>query len=618
MILEDIIYGKVELKGIYEKIATCDEFIRLKDITQTAMSTLEYKELEKGTRYDHSIGVYYLMCRTLNVLEKKLSAEGLFISKEEKELAKLAALLHDIGHGVNSHLLEHITGISHEQRGIDIIKDPTTKIHQIIVEHYGEAFIAKLVEFMECIYGNVIISEGIELHEDHTVPLRLLLAALISHNIDLDRLDYLMRDATYAGFRRLTNYQELIQSFDCVLVGNQMSLAIPREKMHLIETNILERTRNYQEIYYHDIDFLGNHSFEQLLLELRSHPEEVPDSVPKAIKKYLTQEKANLTTQEYMSLTNEPMNKAIEQIKQNTKSEKIRYLCNYKENAKKDYQILYNGRSEAYIRKLLAKVIPNFNGESNSLFSETRVIKPYKKSKFGSTNITTKVGVQRFEDLPHAVSIEPISKTVMAINPELLRLELGIPKQEFEEKYADMIQEIIQNQAKPTQEFELKYRIPKDTILYTDVLKLLDTKYERQDWATYQSKDTYYDSLKDFHLLDSMAALRTREGVTYHNQKRSRGYKNKRITYKTYVEDGETSYTIRNKLEEIGDTTKLQDYAEFLQEIGENEDLSTVLEIKNMRKLVTILVNGNPIDISFNIAEYQNNIYHATRKYKLH
>lgn len=50
-------------------------------------------------------------------------------------MAKLAALLHDIGHGVNSHLLEKVTGLSHEARGIDIIRDQNTKIHQIIEQN---------------------------------------------------------------------------------------------------------------------------------------------------------------------------------------------------------------------------------------------------------------------------------------------------------------------------------------------------------------------------------------------------------------------------------------------------------------------------------------------------
>ena len=410
MIQKDIIYGNIELEGIYEEIIKSEEFLRLKDITQTALSAIQYPELAQETRYEHSIGVYYLMCRTLNNLERKLSRYGLHISKEEKAMAKLAALLHDIGHGAHSHLLEQITGISHEQRGIDIIQDPSTQIHQLIVKQYGEEFVEKLVEFMKCIYGNGEIIEGAELKKDNTVPLKALLASLISHNIDLDRTDYLLRESTYTGLGTLTNYQELIDSFECVLAGNQIILGIPQEKQHILEANILERTRNYREIYYSDRDFLGNHAFKELLLELRKHPEEVPDEIPEAIKKFLTQEKANLTNQEYMQLTNGPLDSAIELIASQTQSEKIRYLCHYRENAKNDYQILYNGRNEEYIRNLLKRIIPDFPKDSHCIFSETRIIKPYKRTKFGSTNIITKAGIENFENLLPFLTSSPCSQ----------------------------------------------------------------------------------------------------------------------------------------------------------------------------------------------------------------
>lgn len=207
MIYKDIIYGNIELNGIYEEIANSKDFLRLKDIVQTAMSSLKYPDLEQETRYEHSIGVYYLMCRTLNNLEKKLSKDGLHIDKEEKEIAKLAALLHDIGHGVHSHLLERIMNGSHEQKGIDIVRDSSTQIHQIIVRNYGEEFIDKLVQFMDCIYGKTKVSQTAELREDNTVPLKSLLGSLISHNIDLDRLDYLIREsANFSNSRRKTIY----------------------------------------------------------------------------------------------------------------------------------------------------------------------------------------------------------------------------------------------------------------------------------------------------------------------------------------------------------------------------------------------------------------------------
>lgn len=392
MIQRDVIYGNIELEGIYEEIVKSKDFSRLKDIVQTALNSIQYPELEREIRYEHSIGVYHLMCRTLNNLERKLSTYGLNIAKEEKELAKLAALLHDIGHGVNSHLLEEITGVSHEQRGIDIIQDSSTEIHQIIKNHYGEDFVKKLAGFMDCIYGNGEVEESIELEDKNTVPLKGLLAALISHNIDLDRIDYLIRESTYTGMGTLTNYKELINSFECVLAGNQMILGIPEEKKHLLEANILERTRNYSQIYYCDADFTGNYTFTQLLAELRKHPEEVPESVPEAVRKFLTQEKANFTSQEYMRLTTTPVEQAIKQIAQTTQNEKIRYLCHYKEIAKNDFQVLYNGRSERYIRKLLGRVIPNFPKDSHCIFSQERTIKPYKK-----TNLEVLILLQKQE-----------------------------------------------------------------------------------------------------------------------------------------------------------------------------------------------------------------------------
>lgn len=609
MIQKDIIYGNIELEGIYEEIVNSEDFLRLKDITQTAMSTIQYPELLQETRYEHSIGVYYLMSRTLNNLERKLSAYGLHISKEEKAMAKLAALLHDIGHGAHSHLLEQITGVSHEQRGIDIIKDPSMQIHQIIVKQYGEEFVEKLVEFMECIYGNGEIIEGAESRKDNTVPLKVLLASLISHNIDLDRIDYLLRESTYTGLGTLTNYQDLTDSFECILAGSQIVLGIPREKQHLLEANILERTRNYREIYYCDIDFLGNHAFEELLLELRKHPEEVPDEIPEAIKKFLTQEKASLTNQEYMQLTNGPLDRAIELIERKTQNEKIRYLCHYRENAKNAYQVLYNSRSEKYIRDLLKRIIPDFPEDSHCIFSDTKMIKPYKKTKFGSTNIVTKAGIQNFEDLPHSVNLEPIQRAIIAINPQLLRLELGISEQEFQAKYLDMLNDVITNQLKPVQEFELKYILAGEKILAGDILEKLQEKYMIIDSAIYTSTDSYYDCLEDFSLLEKGQTLRIRHGATHYQGQLTRGYKSKRITYKTYEEDEETIYTSRKKQEEIGSSLELQDYTEFLNSIGISKELSQTLIVNGYRNLFTIMVNGQPIDISLNVATYQNCIY---------
>ena len=616
MIVKDVIYGNIELNGIYEEIVNCDEFKRLADITQTSMSALEYPALEKETRYEHSIGVYYLMSRTLNELERKLSKQGVHFNKSEKDMAKLSALLHDIGHGVNSHLLEKVTGLSHETRGIDIIRDQNTKIHQIIKQKYGHDFIEQLVEFMEVIYGKGEIKETLQINEDNTVSLKGVLAALISHNNDIDRMDYLMRESTYTGLGTFTNYEELIKSLECVLIGDEVLLAIPEDKMYLQESNIFERVRNYMNIYYCDMDSVGNYLFEQLIDELRQHPDEVPQDVPEAIRKFLTQKRMSLTNQEYMQLTNTPFNSALERIKESTQNDKLRYLCDYKQNAKKDYHILPSEKDEDYIRKLLGRVVIGFPKNSKCIFKTTKTIKPYKKTKFGSNNVITKAGIKKFEELQHAISLEPSVKTTMAINPELLRMELGMGKKEFEERYGDIIRDIVESQTKPVQEFERKYIIPllseeaidlnrEQSATFKGITTILEEHYERKDNVQYFSTDTYYDT-EDLELSKKGSSLRIREGHKFYKNEESQRYKSRRITYKTKTDDTQESYVTKNKSEEIGDSIDIKEYSDFLDRNNIPKGLRKVLKVNNMRRLITVLVNGQEIDVSLNLGVYDN------------
>lgn len=101
--------------------------------------------------------------------------------------------------------------------------------------------------------------------------------------------------------------------------------------------------------------------------------------------------------------------------------------------------------------------------------------------------------------------------------------------------------------------------------------------------------------------------MRIRHGNTEYNGEQSRGYKSKRITYKTYAEEGETTYTNRAKQEEIGSSIQIEDYADFLVSIElATEELENVLDVNGYRKLLTIQVNNQLIDISFCVASYQN------------
>ena len=204
----------------------------------------------------------------------------------------------------------------------------------------------------------------------------------------------------------------------------------------------------------------------------------------------------------------------------------------------------------------------------------------------------------------------------MAINPELLRLELGIDKDEFEERYGEAIKEVVESQTKPVQEFERKYIIPvfnKESIdlnraqpaPFKGITQILTEHYEQKDSVQYFSTDTYYDT-EDLELLKKGASLRIREGNKFYRFKESQEYKRKRITYKTRTDDIQESYVTKNKSEEIGDSTDIKDYDEFLDRNNISKDLREVLKVNNMRRLITILVNGQEIDVSLNLGAYTN------------
>lgn len=100
-------------------------------------------------------------------------AESLNLSKEEKEIVRIAALLHDIGHGPFSHVSENILGYSHEDLTVKVIKK------SVIADILREKFQVK--EITDVIKGKGILGQ------------------MLSSELDVDKMDYLLRDSYYTG-----------------------------------------------------------------------------------------------------------------------------------------------------------------------------------------------------------------------------------------------------------------------------------------------------------------------------------------------------------------------------------------------------------------------------------
>jgi len=172
---------------------------------------------------------------------KKLGYE---VKEEDKNLAYIAALLHDVGHGAFSHTFEKIFGVkSHEQWTKEIISDKDTSLHKKIVELYGEEFIKRLIS---------IISKSYK--DDEKSKIFDIIATLVSSQTDADRMDYLLRDSYFTS---VTNgrydIQRLIKSFGVKEEEDTLKIFINEKYMSTLEEYVMARYFMHKEVYQHNI-----------------------------------------------------------------------------------------------------------------------------------------------------------------------------------------------------------------------------------------------------------------------------------------------------------------------------------------------------------------------------
>ena len=169
-IINDPVFGFIRVpRGLLLDIVRHPAFYRLSRIKQLGGANIVYPGAQH-TRFQHSLGAFHLMGKAIQSLQQK----GHFIFDSEAEAVQAAILLHDIGHGPFSHVLEHtlMSGVSHED------------ISLMVMEQMNEEFRGQL-------------TLAIKIFKDD-YPKRFL-HQLISSQLDMDRLDYLRRDSFYTG-----------------------------------------------------------------------------------------------------------------------------------------------------------------------------------------------------------------------------------------------------------------------------------------------------------------------------------------------------------------------------------------------------------------------------------
>ena len=218
-IINDPVFGFIKIpRGLLYGIVEHPLFQRLNRINQLGLASVVYPGA-RHTRFQHSLGAFHLMSEAVLSLQQK----GIFIFDTEAEAVQAAILMHDIGHGPFSHVLEDtlIHGISHED------------ISLLMMEEINRHFNGQLNLAISIFKGEY--------------P-KNFLHQLISSQLDMDRLDYLRRDSFYTGVT-----EGNIGSARIIKMLNVVddSLVVDHKGIYSLENYLTTRRLMYWQVYLH-------------------------------------------------------------------------------------------------------------------------------------------------------------------------------------------------------------------------------------------------------------------------------------------------------------------------------------------------------------------------------
>ncbi len=247
MEVNDPIHGFIRLSKTEQKIIDTHAFQRLRRIKQLSGGHFVYPTAEH-TRFGHSLGTMFIA----SLLGRRI-LEQLDLDSDRLDELRLAALLHDIGHGPFSHVFEEVLlehrGMNHEDVTEWVIKK--SRIGDILDDNgYSKERIARLVR------GT--LKDRVD----------LVLGSLVAGQVDADKLDYLIRDSFYCGVSYgLVDFHRLIDSLE---VSDELVLEFALAARGALEAFLVARYEMFMNVYFHKTV----RSVEVMLVQLMSAADE--------------------------------------------------------------------------------------------------------------------------------------------------------------------------------------------------------------------------------------------------------------------------------------------------------------------------------------------------------
>ena len=211
--------------GLMMNLIDSPEFQRLRRIKQLGLGLYTYQGAEHS-RFTHSLGAFHLITRVLDRLGEKHR-----IDQEDRIATRAAALLHDVGHGSFSHVMEKVLGFHHEKWTVDVVLSEETQVGRLLRSYSSE---------LPARVGAVI--------EGHFQPAAL--AQLVSSQLDVDRMDYLLRDSLMTGAKYgifdlewIINALAIDEEHDRIFVGAR--------GLYAVEEYLQARYYMFRQVYFH-------------------------------------------------------------------------------------------------------------------------------------------------------------------------------------------------------------------------------------------------------------------------------------------------------------------------------------------------------------------------------
>ena len=207
------------------RLIDAPEFQRLRRIKQLGLGLYTYQGAEHS-RFTHSLGALHLITRILNRL-----GEAYSITSEDRAAVRAAALLHDVGHGPFSHAMEKLLGVRHEQLTMLAVTSEETELHKTLTSHS-----AKLPHRVASIIEGSFKPSA--------------LAQLVSSQLDVDRMDYLLRDSLMTGAKYgLFDLEWIINALQIDEADDRIYVAA--RGIFAVEEYLQARYYMFRQVYFH-------------------------------------------------------------------------------------------------------------------------------------------------------------------------------------------------------------------------------------------------------------------------------------------------------------------------------------------------------------------------------